>query len=144
LAELERAIAINPNDADALAGRGAVLVWSGRTEGGTTVLETARRIDPALNVFNRFALALGNYLMGRYDPAIAILVRNISEAPNDSYNGALLAASYAQEGRGEDAARAVETVRRVDPAFDADTFGSQLQRQTDRDRVREGLRKAGL
>jgi tetratricopeptide (TPR) repeat protein len=107
-------------------------------------LETARRIDPALNVFNRFALALGNYLMGRYDPAIAILVRNISEAPNASYNGALLAASYAQEGRGEDAARAVETVRRVDPAFDADTFGSQLQRQTDRDRVREGLRKAGL
>ena len=48
LAELDRATTINSNDVDAVAGRGAALVWSGRTEEGITALETAQRIDPAL------------------------------------------------------------------------------------------------
>jgi tetratricopeptide (TPR) repeat protein len=144
LSALDRAVAINPNDADALAGRGTVLVWSGRTEDGIAALETARRIDPALNVFNRFALALGYYLMERYDTAVDLLARNLSEAPDASYNGALLAASYAQQGRGEAAAAAVETVRHADPAFDADAFGTQLQRPADRERVRQALGKAGF
>jgi adenylate cyclase len=144
LAELDRATAINPNDADAVAGRGAVLVWSGRTGEGITSLEMARRLDPALNIFNRFALALAYYLSGKYDPAIELLTRNLSETPEASYNGAVLAASYAQQDRSEDAARAVEMVRRSDPAFDAAAFGTQLQKPADRERVREGLRKAGF
>jgi adenylate cyclase len=144
LAELDRATAINPNDADAVAGRGAVLVWSGRTGEGITSLEMARRLDPALNIFNRFALALAYYLSGKYDPAIELLTRNLSETPEASYNSAVLAASYAQQDRNDDAARAVEMVRRSDPAFDAAAFGTQLQKPADRERVREGLRKAGF
>ena len=107
-------------------------------------MEAARRIDPALNVFNRFALALAYYLVGKYDAAIEFVSRNLSETPGASYDGALLAASYAQQGRGEDAARAVEMVRRADPAFDAEAFGTQLQNPADRERVHEGLRKAGF
>jgi len=144
LGELDQATAINSNDADAIAGRGTVLVWLGRTEEGITALEMARRIDPALNIFNRFALALGYYLTGKYDTAVELLVRNLSETPEASYNGAVLAASYAQQGRSEEATRAAEMVRRSDPAFDADAFGTQLQKPTDRERVREGLRKAGF
>ena len=70
--------------------------------------------------------------------------QTLSEAPDASYNGALLAASYAQQNRSTEAARAVEAVRRVDPAFDADAFGTQLRQSADRERVREGLRKAGF
>jgi adenylate cyclase len=144
LAELDRATAINPNDADAVAGRGTVLVWSSRTEEGIKALETARRIDPTLNIFNRFALGLAYYLTGKYGAAIELLARNLNETPDASYNGAVLAASYAQQGRSNEAARAVEMVRRFDPAFDADAFGTQLQTKADRDRLREGLRKAGF
>jgi adenylate cyclase len=72
------------------------------------------------------------------------LARNLSETPEASYKGAVLAASYALQGRSEEAARAVEMVRRSDPAFDADAFGTQLQKPADRERVREGLRKAGF
>jgi adenylate cyclase len=144
LAELDRAAAINPNDADAIAGRGAVLIWSGRTEEGITALETARRLDPALNIFNRFALALAYYLGGKYDPAIELLTRNLSETPAASYNGAVLAASFAQQGRDEDAARAVAMVRRSDPTFEAAGFGTQLQKPADRELVRGGLSKAGF
>jgi len=141
LAELDRATAINPNDADAVAGRGTVLVWSGRTEEGIRELEAARRIDPALH---RFVLGLAYYLTGKYDAAIEVLSRNLSERPDASHSGAVLAASYRQQGRGEEAARAVATVRRFDPAFEVGAFGAQLQKPADRERLREGLRKAGL
>jgi adenylate cyclase len=144
LAELERAASINPNDADALAGRGTVLVWSGRTEEGIVTLETAQRIDPALNVFNRFALALGYYLVGNYDSAVALLARNLSETPDASYNAALLAAAYAQEGRALEQAQAVAALHRAAPVFEAEAFGTQLRRVADRERVHQGLRKAGL
>jgi len=141
LAELDRATAINPNDADAVAGRGTVLCWSGRTEEGSRELEAARRIDPALH---RFVLGLAYYLTGKYDAAIEVLSRNLSERPDASHSGAVLAASYRQQGRGEEAARAVATVRRFDPAFEVGAFGAQLQKPADRERLREGLRKAGL
>jgi adenylate cyclase len=124
-------------DADAVAGRGAVLVWSGRTEEGIRELETARRIDPALH---RFALGLAYYLTGKYDAAIELLSRNLCETPSASHSGAVIAASYAQQGR----TRAVAMVRRLDPAFDVGAFGAQLQKPADRERVHEGLRKAGF
>jgi hypothetical protein len=38
-------------------------------------------------------------------------------------NAAVLAASYAQQGRSEDGARTVAMIRRSDPAFDSDAFG---------------------
>ncbi len=76
--------------------------------------------------------------------AVELLARNLSETPEASYNRAVLAASYAQQGRSEEAARAAEKLRRSDPAFDADAFGTQLQNPADRERLREGLRKAGF
>ena len=35
-------------------------------------------------------------------------------------------------------------VRRFDPAFEVGAFGAQLRKPADRERVHEGLRKAGL
>ncbi len=48
LAEMGRAIAINPNDANALAGRGNALMWMGQTENAISALEAAQRLDPDL------------------------------------------------------------------------------------------------
>ena len=67
--ELDRAIAINPSDANALAGRGNILMWSGDTDAAIDLLERAHRIDPELNPLDRFALSLANYLKGRYATA---------------------------------------------------------------------------
>ena len=69
-AELDRAIAINPSDANGLAGRGNIPMWSGNTDAAIDTLELAQRIDPELNTFDRFALSLAYYLKGRYDAAI--------------------------------------------------------------------------
>ena len=69
-AEMDRAIAINPNDAHGLAGRGNILMWMGQTDAAIEALEQAQRIDPEMNAIDRFALSLAYYLKRRYDAAI--------------------------------------------------------------------------
>jgi adenylate cyclase len=56
----------------------------------------------------------------------------------------VLAIAYAQNSRGDDAAREVVTIRRLDPTFDPQSFGSKFLNPADLDHLREGFRKAGL
>ena len=69
-AEIDRALTINPNDAQGLAGRGTILLWVGQTDAAIEALEQAQRIDPELNGVDRFALSLAYYLRRRYNAAI--------------------------------------------------------------------------
>ncbi len=78
-AEMDRAIAINPNDAHGLAGRGNILMWLGQTDAAIEALEQAQRIDPELNAIDRFALSLAYYLKRRYDAAIEQAELNLRE-----------------------------------------------------------------
>ncbi len=143
-AEIERAIAINPNDANALAGRGNVLMWSGQTDAAIEALEHAQRIDPDLNAIDRNALALADYLKQRYEAAAEQAELNLRKTKDARFSYVVLAAAYAQLGRSGDAARAVAIIRRVDPTFDAQTFGTKFLKPADLDHLRDGLRKAGL
>jgi adenylate cyclase len=142
--EIDRAIAINPNDADALAGRGNILVWLGKADAAIESLELALRIDPDLNDFDRFALALAYYQKQRYDEAIEQAELNLRKNPAARFNEAVLAAAYAQSGRSADAARISEGIRRTDPVFDATHYGNKFLNPQDLEHLRDGLRKAGL
>ncbi len=143
-AEIERAIAINPNDAQALAGRGNILVWLGQTDAAIEVLEQAQRIDPELNAIDRFALGLAYYLKRRYEAAIEQAEINLRKTAVANFSRVLLAAAYAQLDRAEDVARVVTEIRRFDPTFDPGTFGSKFLSPTDLANLRDGIRKAGL
>jgi TolB-like protein/DNA-binding winged helix-turn-helix (wHTH) protein/Tfp pilus assembly protein PilF len=142
--EIDRAIEINPNDADALAGRGNVLMWLGKTDAAIETLELALRIDPELNDFDRFALTLAYYLKHRYNETIEQAELNLRKNPGARFNEAVLAAAYAQTGRAADAARVSENIRRTDPMYDAATYGNKFLNPGDLEHLREGLRKAGL
>ena len=142
--EIDRAVSINPNDADALAGQGNVLVWLGRTDEAIETLEFAQRIDPELNAFDRFALCLAYYLKERYDSAIEQGVLNLRKTPDATFNLVVLAAAYAQANRPADAERTVAALRARDPTFDALTFGNKFQDPKDLEKLRAGLRKAGI
>ena len=142
--EIDRAIAINPNDADALAGRGNILMWLGETEAAIETLELALRIDPELNDFDRFALTLAYYLKHRYSETIEQAELNLRKNPGARFNEAVLAAAYAQSGRSADAARMSEKIRRSDPMYDAASYGNKFLNPKDLEHLRDGLRKAGL
>jgi adenylate cyclase len=143
-AQIERAIAINPNDARGLAGHGTVLMWSGQADAAIAALEHAQRIDPALSAVDRFALSLGYYLKGRYDAAIEQAELNLRTTSSANFTRIVLAAAYAQQNRADDAASVVATIRRVDPTFDPRTFGNKFLNPANLEHLRDGLRKAGL
>ena len=143
-AEMDRAIAVNPNDAHGLAGRGNILMWLGQTDAAIEALELARRIDPELNVVDRNALSLAYYLKGRYAAAIEEAELNLRRTEGANFTRVVLAAAYAQENRADDLARVVAAVHRLDPAFDPQEFGSKFLSPSDLRLLRDGLRKAGL
>jgi TolB-like protein/DNA-binding winged helix-turn-helix (wHTH) protein len=143
-AEMDRVIAINPSDAQGLAGRGNILLWLGRTDAAINALELAQRIDPELNAVDRFALSLAYYLKHRYDAAIEQAELGIRKTEGAHFNHVVLAAAYAQQDRPEDAARVAARVRRIDPTFDPEAFGNKLLKAADLEHLRNGLRKAGL
>jgi adenylate cyclase len=143
-AEIDRAIAVNPNDAQGLGGRGDILMWLGQTDAAIEVLEQAARIDPDLNTMDRFALSLAYYLKRRYDASIEQAELNLRQNANASFNRIVLAAAYAQQNRTEDAGRVVSVVHRTDPTFDPKEFGTKFLNSADLEHVRDGIRKAGL
>jgi TolB-like protein/DNA-binding winged helix-turn-helix (wHTH) protein/cytochrome c-type biogenesis protein CcmH/NrfG len=143
-AEMDRALAINPSDAHGHAGRGNILMWLGQTDPAIEALELAQRIDPELNAIDRFALSLAYYLKRRYTAAIEQAELNLRKSEAAHFSRAVLAAAYAQRNRTEDAARAVAILRRMDPTFDADAFGSKFLKPADLEHLRNGLRRAGL
>jgi TolB-like protein/DNA-binding winged helix-turn-helix (wHTH) protein/Tfp pilus assembly protein PilF len=143
-AELDRAIAINPSDAHALAGRGNILMWSGDTDAAIETLELAKRIDPDLNVIDRNALSLAYYLKGRYDAAIEQAELNLRRTESANFSRIVLASAYAQANQSGNAARVVSAIHRLDPTFDPQDFGSKFLKPADLERLRDGFRKAGL
>lgn len=143
-AEMDRTIAINPNDAHGLAGRGNVLMWLGQTDAAIEALEQAQRIDPDLNAIDRNALGLAYYLKRRYDAAIGQAELNLRETAAANFSRIVLAAAYAQQNRIEDAAAVVTVIRRTDPTFEPLAFGSKLLNPDDLEHLRDGFRKAGL
>jgi adenylate cyclase len=143
-AELERALAINPNNASGLGGRGNVLMWLGQTDAAIESLEQAQRIDPDLSAIDRFALSLAYYLKRRYAAAIDQAELNLRETAGANFSRIVLAAAYAEDNRTEDAAGVVTVIRRADPTFDPREFGTKFLNSVDLEHLRDGLRKAGL
>jgi TolB-like protein/DNA-binding winged helix-turn-helix (wHTH) protein len=142
--EMDRAIALNPNDAYALAGRGNIRMWLGETDAAIQDLEFALRIDPELIAMDRFALSLAYYLKDRYDAAVEQAALNLQWTEGANFSRVVLAAAYAEQNKDGEVARVVAAIRRLDPTFDAQEFGSKFLKPEDLAHLRDGLRKAGL
>src|SRR6185436_4459682 len=100
-AQIDRALEINPSDAEALAGRGNILVWLGKADAAIESLELAQRIDPELGAFDRFALSLAYYLKGRYQESIEQSELNLQRNADARFNYVMLAVAHAEAGHTE-------------------------------------------
>lgn len=141
---LRRAVALNPSDPDSHAGLGDALLWRGDAAGAIKSLETALEMDPRLSGEDLFSLGAAYFIAGRPAEAARVLERVTARNEGNPFIYALLAASYAESAREAESRAAAAEVRRLNPLFDAEIFGSLFERPDDRQRVAAALQKAGL
>jgi adenylate cyclase len=142
---IARTLQLNPSDSDVQFAHGTVLMWVGRTEEADRAFAIARRLDPFPTADHLFAIGLTDLLLGRQKRArdeLGVAVQQSSRDRAPLY--ALLAIANFQLGREEEAKAAAATVRKLNPFFDGDRFGSRLRDPRQREFLAEGLRQVGL
>jgi TolB-like protein/Tfp pilus assembly protein PilF len=143
-AEIDRALALNPSDSVGLMAQAEILLWLGRLDDSIEASETAFRFDPLPPVTPLFNLGLAYYERQRHADALRVTTRASDRFPDNPFVHALLAALYARLNRPQDAARELDTVRRLNPFFQLAAFGSRFQDPAYHAYLFEGLVKAGF
>ena len=145
LAEADRGIGLNPNDADGHAIRGTALVWAGRPNDAIAAFETAGQFDPNHSRPHSLAnIGIAYFLLGRYDDAVRAFELSVGRHPEFIVGAIGLAATYGTLSKRPEAAHAADMVRRLDPFFTSASFGALFADEAHRLRMVEGLQKAGL
>src|SRR5262249_36786235 len=112
-----RCIEINPNFADGFANLGIVLHYAGRSEDALGYFERAVALDPLHSDMVLHFQGQAAYQLGRYDLAEGFLKRRILRNPKTDASRVLLAATYGQTSRLEEARAAWAEVLRVNPDY---------------------------
>ncbi len=146
IGETERAIALAPNEAEGYRSLGVVLAWAGRSEEGITMVERAMRLNPRYPTQYLMNLGFTYRLAGRYEEAIATAKQILARQPNAPPAYFILAFSYAQLDRLEEARAAAAEFQRLLPNFSLEGW-KQIAAFKDPallERDLAALRKAGL
>jgi adenylate cyclase len=111
---LDRAIAANPNCAEAYFRGGWVAVYNGDFATALSRAEIREQLDPLSPGIGRLALqAAARFFVHEYDAAIEAAERTVGRAPDFNAARSFLVASLAHAGREEEArAQAAELMRR--------------------------------
>jgi len=138
IAEAQRAIALDSNDADGYEGMAWALISSGRPEEAVNFIKRAMRLDP--HYPGRFLRIRGmaHFGMEQYKEASDLIERYLRHHPEDGWYQAPLAAAYAYAGEKEKAKAAYEKCLKT-PGCNA-SFG--YKNGKDALRLMDGLRKA--
>jgi tetratricopeptide (TPR) repeat protein len=142
----ERALALDPKDADNYVTLAALQNVAGHPEKAVGLILKAIALNPLFADWYRGDLGFAYYLMGRYKEAAAALQRALIHAPNELFARLDLAATLVELGREEQArAEAAEVLQR-EPALSL-TIARQTWPWKDvagLERYLAALRKAGL
>ena len=155
LEEIDKAIALEPNNADGYVSKAEILIYTGRLEEAEQSARLAMRMNPHYEPEYLKALGQAVFYQGRYEEAAKILERVVKRRPERGEPYLRLAGAYGQIGRLEDAKAAVTryneisaetgysnlTVQEVSLWYE-DT--SNFQDKSIPEPLFEGLRKAGV
>jgi adenylate cyclase len=145
---IDRALRLTPNFGMVLAHSGYVRVWLGEPEPAIDHLQRAMRLSPvdSLMFVMQAAMAMAHFIAGRDDEALAWSEKSVQRNPFFAAATWPAAAGAANLGRAEDAAKYVARLRQIEPGVTIATINERLllRRPQDRERLVEGLRKAGL
>jgi adenylate cyclase len=146
LASIDRALAINPSDAESLYSRAIVLFWASRLDESRRAFELAQRLDPA--TANRpdrlFVSSTMELLSSQPERARAVLEGKLMPLPRYAPLYVILALAYDELGRKDDASQTAAQARRLDPFLDPERFGTRLRDPTHRRYLADGMRRIGI
>jgi TolB-like protein len=153
IAEAERAIALDPNDADAHAEAGLWRGFLGHAEDGIGGVETALRLSPRdrdVPIWQYYMCALHDY-MQHWEQAIEWCEKSRAGWPDNVSTYVHLAAAQAWAGHDKEAKEATAHLQRLRPGFTVQSYADFTSRTSDNptfnaqsQRIAEGLRKAGV
>jgi tetratricopeptide (TPR) repeat protein len=146
VANMEKAILLEPNNADVNATFGQVLNYWGNPERGLQMQEKAFSIDTFVPPNWEFQLGLSRLLLRQYDEALAGFNRAIERAPKFTPAHLHLAWAYVELNRLDDAKNAIKTVLELIPHYTLKEVARIFVYRVDevRDRLFDCLRKAGM
>ncbi len=122
IAQVERAISLNPNDASNLLRLGFVLLNAGRSEEAISALKNARRLNPTPWQHYFLQLATAYRLTGQYKEAIETAKEALKHVPNNINIYLQLTATYSLMGREEEARAAAAEVMKINPKFSLEWY----------------------
>jgi adenylate cyclase len=146
IAEAERGVELDPNSATANYFLAQILRFAGRSKEAIPVIQKALRLEPfAPDIFVQ-NLALVYFQTGDCKEAIAACEKGLKRQPDNLISHVITAAVYGSCGREAEARKEATEVLRINPKFNVESFAAILpyKNPSDRDRVSQGLRKAGL
>ena len=143
LERFDHALALNPNNSDALANCAWPLMFEGRTEEAAARLERAMRLNPFFPDWYLWGLGMAEYLHGNARAARDALGRMAQ--PNDQ-SKAFEIAALAQLGESARAYEAVRALYRLVPDARVGDLVAPLGFRDDRvrDELADALRAAGV
>jgi TolB-like protein len=148
IALLDRAILLNPNLAAAWFLGGYLRAWRGETDAAIEHFARAMRLSPLDPEMYRMqaGMAVAHLFAERFDAASSWAEKAFRNLPSFLMVGCIIAASHALADRTEQAQRAIDHLRRLDPGLRVSAIRDWLpiRRPEDFAILSKGLRKAGL
>jgi tetratricopeptide (TPR) repeat protein len=146
LAEMERAITLDPNQANGYAFLAEVLSRVGRSEEALQMVEQALRRKPLAADQHLNSVGIAYYLAGRPEEAIAPLKQFLSHYPNAPGAHLTLAAVYSELGKEAEAQAEEAEVLRLNPQFSLEVHKQRVPIKDPAvlERYLAALRGAGL
>ena len=142
----EKALALEPNYADATVRLARTLTYAGRPEEAIVLIKRAMRLSPYYPDWYLGPLAVAYRLAGNYDEAIAAFEKRRERNPHSMIAYLGLALVYAEVGREEEARAAAAEVLKRNPKFSVKKVrkGLPYKDPAEVERILAAFRKAGL
>jgi len=144
--EAERGVELDPNSGRANYNLMLALKWAGRPKEAIPVIQKALRLEPIPPDNYVQQLALVYLQAGDCEEAIAACDKGLKRDPDHLVSRIIMAAVYGSCGREKEARKEATEVLRINPKFNVESYMRNIpyKNPSDRDRVAQGLRKAGL
>jgi tetratricopeptide (TPR) repeat protein len=149
IAQAQRALALDPNDANNYLAIAYALIYAGRPKEALGFVERAMRLDPHYPDYYFFVLGLAHFDLEQYEEAVTLFERALTLNPKYYVPLIPLSAAQALLGREQEAAATINKLHKVLPVIVTISLVRDFplcsyKNPSDRDRLLAGLRMAGM